>query len=247
MLWGDGSSCHPIPRTPHGIGVAAQPGGGFVVAWSSSLPHEASGQRFDSTANRIGTEFSVGGTDIFGLEPLILSTTDESGAFVVSAAGGAHAFDETGMMLGAPFSLAEIVRPVEGSHVLEFAFTEPSRFVAVGQFIGSSSTNVMGRRFELLASTTTTTTLPVPIGQCGDPISSPQPLLALPSTSKSARARVVTATDALFVLQAAVGSQMCAPCVCDVNNSAGTTSTDALIVLQASVGQPVSFTCPPCI
>ena len=56
----------------------------------------------------------------------------------------------------------------------------------------------------------------------------------------------LTATDALAVLQSAVGGSLCAPCICDGNGDGGVTATDALIVLQASVGQNVARDCPAC-
>jgi hypothetical protein len=54
------------------------------------------------------------------------------------------------------------------------------------------------------------------------------------------------ATDALFVLQAAVGSRSCTACLCDVNSSSGLTAADALIVLRVSVGAGSTLTCPAC-
>lgn len=59
----------------------------------------------------------------------------------------------------------------------------------------------------------------------------------------------VTATDALYVLGAAVGAAGCAGCVCDVDGSSAsgqTAATDALRVLQHAVGQDVTFGCRPC-
>jgi len=53
----------------------------------------------------------------------------------------------------------------------------------------------------------------------------------------------VTASDALFALQAAVGSQACALSVCDVDAGGSVTASDALRLLQKSVGQPVTLTC----
>ncbi|NQY90831.1 MAG: hypothetical protein HRT46_04145 [Deltaproteobacteria bacterium] len=53
----------------------------------------------------------------------------------------------------------------------------------------------------------------------------------------------VTASDALFALQAAVGSQTCALSVCDVDAGGSVTASDALRLLQKSVGQPVTLTC----
>ena len=83
-------------------------------------------------------------------------------------------------------------------------------------------------------SSTTTTTL----GEtsCGDPIPDP------PASGVAA----VTASDALFILNAAIGARQCELCVCDVNDSGGITATDALAVLNAAVGQPVPLVCPDC-
>jgi CSLREA domain-containing protein len=58
--------------------------------------------------------------------------------------------------------------------------------------------------------------------------------------------RVITSTDALIALSAAVGVAECPACVCDVNNSAGVTATDALTLLRYAVGQPVTLDCPAC-
>lgn len=85
---------------------------------------------------------------------------------------------------------------------------------------------------------TTTTTLPPVGGVCGDPIDPPE--------STAGRQRAVTASDALFTLQAAVGTALCDLCVCDVNDSGGVTASDALLMLQGAVGQPVAFNCPAC-
>jgi hypothetical protein len=57
---------------------------------------------------------------------------------------------------------------------------------------------------------------------------------------------MISATDALIGLGAAVGTGMCMACRCDVDNSGMTSATDALAILQAAVGQPVSLNCPAC-
>ncbi len=54
----------------------------------------------------------------------------------------------------------------------------------------------------------------------------------------------LTATDALIVLRASVGSSACAACVCDVDGSGTVTTTDALIVLRLAVGLPGPRSCP---
>jgi len=85
---------------------------------------------------------------------------------------------------------------------------------------------------------TTTTTLPRSDGVCGDPID--------PPASSVGRPLAVTASDALFTLQVAVGAAVCDLCVCDVNDSGSVTASDALLMLQAAVGQSVALTCPAC-
>jgi cysteine-rich repeat protein len=82
------------------------------------------------------------------------------------------------------------------------------------------------------------------VEHCGDPDGngeSPQVRVATASTPN-----VVTASDALFVLQAAVGGPACANCVCDVNASGTVTASDALAVLQSAVRTPDLLACMPC-
>jgi hypothetical protein len=68
-----------------------------------------------------------------------------------------------------------------------------------------------------------------PPGTCGDPTGNG-----------------VTATDALFTLQAAIGLQVCDPCLCDADGNESVTATDALRVLNAAVGQASELLCPVC-
>ncbi|HYC53367.1 MAG TPA: hypothetical protein VEL28_00285 [Candidatus Binatia bacterium] len=56
----------------------------------------------------------------------------------------------------------------------------------------------------------------------------------------------LTATDALIVLRAAVGTSLCPECICDVNRSSATTATDSLAVLRRAVGQDVTLLCDCC-
>jgi hypothetical protein len=54
-----------------------------------------------------------------------------------------------------------------------------------------------------------------------------------------------TATDCLFILKAAVGSEVCSPeCICAPKGSLPITATDALVCLKFAVGQPVELACP---
>jgi hypothetical protein len=107
-----------------------------------------------------------------------------------------------------------------------------------------------------LVTTTTTTTSPtststststttLPERPCGDPVA----LVAKFSTTGpdgTGESRAVVAGDALFVLRAAVGSNDCPLCTCDVNNNAAVSAVDALIVLKKAVGQDVPLNCPAC-
>jgi hypothetical protein len=56
---------------------------------------------------------------------------------------------------------------------------------------------------------------------------------------------VLSATDGLAALRAAVGSRYCAPPVCDANGDGETSATDAGLVLRASVGVSTELACPP--
>lgn len=85
--------------------------------------------------------------------------------------------------------------------------------------------------------TTTSTTIPFAQQSCGDPI---------PDADVVFGAALVTATDALFTLNVAVGLQNCRECICDVNGSGVTTSTDALAVLNLAVGIETALLCPAC-
>jgi hypothetical protein len=102
---------------------------------------------------------------------------------------------------------------------------------------GSTTTTTTGETTTTSGETTTT------LGgtsECGDPV-------ALTAGSVSAgTGNAVSASDALFILRAAVGLDSCQLCVCDVNDSSSISATDALAVLNAAVGLPVSLDCPAC-
>jgi hypothetical protein len=101
--------------------------------------------------------------------------------------------------------------------------------------------SISGQRYSLgtLSTTTSTTTLP-PSQGCGDPVALHAAFLGAPP------AHNVTASDALFTLKTAVGSEDCAVCICDVDNSGSIAASDALIVLKYAVGQDVTLECNPC-
>jgi len=65
-------------------------------------------------------------------------------------------------------------------------------------------------------------------------------------TSSDSIGRSQTASDALWLLQAALGSDDCKPCVCDVDGSGQVTASDALRALKRSTNPQVALRCPPC-
>jgi hypothetical protein len=124
------------------------------------------------------------------------------------------------------FGTASLIRmEVGGLDPSDFTVTsgENARYAnIVPEIPGSTTTTTTGP--------TTTTTITFPPGLCGD-----------------INGDGVTATDALRVLQAAVGSETsCQLCTCDVDSSGAISATDALRVLQAAVGVEVDLTCVPC-
>ena len=90
---------------------------------------------------------------------------------------------------------------------------------------------------------TTTTTLPPEV--CGDPISD-APRSKDRRELDRARTALVTASDALFILNAAVGAVSCQLCLCDVDDSGAVTAVDALATLQFAVGVDIELVCPAC-
>ena len=92
--------------------------------------------------------------------------------------------------------------------------------------LSSTSTSML-----VFNTSTSTSTTSIPAGGvCGDPTGDGS----------------VAATDALFALAAAVGTQQCDLCLCDVDNSGSVAATDALVLLQVAVGQQLPLLCPPC-
>jgi hypothetical protein len=79
-------------------------------------------------------------------------------------------------------------------------------------------------------STTSTTSTTLDEPSCGDPNGDGS----------------VTATDSLFVLNAAVGLTMSELCICDVNGDGVVSATDSLLLLNVAVGQPLPLQCPAC-
>ncbi|RMD82707.1 MAG: hypothetical protein D6815_08545 [Candidatus Dadabacteria bacterium] len=72
-------------------------------------------------------------------------------------------------------------------------------------------------------------------GMCGDPVDAGR------------ATQSITASDALFVLRAAVGLVPCDLCICDVDESGAVAATDALELLRVSVGLGPTPHCKACL
>jgi hypothetical protein len=94
--------------------------------------------------------------------------------------------------------------------------------------------------FDQPGGSTTTTTLPQPAG-CGDPVA----MVAGDSIAGLGGA-LITASDALYILAAAVGTVTCDACVCDVDGHGTVAASDALIALKMAVGEQLELACPVC-
>ena len=166
-------------------------------------------------------------------EALDLDAADvlPNGNILVSFDGGGVVdditFDDEDVLEFDPFSMSwELAYDGEARH----GAWPPADLVALDATAASTTTTTTTTTTSTTTtSTTTTTTVPLQ-GNCADPNDD----------------GAVTATDALFILRAGVGSETCADCVCDANGSGSVTATDALLALQVAVGLDVPLNCPPC-
>jgi len=67
---------------------------------------------------------------------------------------------------------------------------------------------------------------------------------ALPPCGQPTGGTTPRASDALYVLKAAVQATDCDIRVCDASDSNSVTASDALIILKSAVGQSVRLNCP---
>lgn len=106
--------------------------------------------------------------------------------------------------------------------------------VGTGNYQGSKQAWIVtGFSKDRISTTTTLSTTTTTVGEqsrCSQPLSSvPSPI----------------ASDCLFILKVAVGSETCLPpCVCAPKGTLPTAATDALLCLKAAVGESVELACP---
>jgi hypothetical protein len=223
--------------------VGVQPGGGFVVVWEDAAQFEKRSivaRLFDANGTAVDDEIIVQSDATYTRErPRVAVGGD--GSFVVawesapqdgsSRGTFAQRFSAAGAPLGGEFQVNSFTAGSQYSAAI--SDSGQNNVVLVWQSPQDGSADgIYGQRF---------VTSSAPVGSCGDPIA-----LTVDATASTRFGRAVTATDALAILQAAVGLLPCELCVCDVNGSATLSASDALVALQYSVGQSASLLCPPC-
>ena len=218
--------------------VACNDAGSFVVVWESRGVGAISGVRgrLLEADGGVGTEFEV--TRSGSLNTSV--AMDGSGRFVVAwdsygayrDAYEVHArgFDAAGAPLGPALQLDTRVHDYSRSPAVGMS----SRGDIVVAWSSWSQFydwewDVAARRYALHTPSSTTTSLPLP--SCGDPVM---------------YGGDITATDALYTLQAGVGAVTCDPCLCDIDGNGAIVATDSLFLLSYISGAPVSLACPPC-
>ena len=206
-------------------------------------------RRFNRAGNAVGPDM-LANTITGGYQQSPDIAMREDGEFLVvwstplgsSVRGiGGRAFKSGGRPAD-PVEFAVDEGPSNGDYP-NVAVNEDGEFLVAWQADESGNTDgILARRLTLpdggtTTTSTTSTTTTGPAQACGDPVV---------DGGAAAGAGLVTASDALFILNAAVGITDCLDCVCDVNGSGGVTASDALLTLQAAVGQPVDLSCPAC-
>jgi hypothetical protein len=246
--------------------VACNDAGEFVVAWDSNAGDDAPagqdgdghgifGQSFGGDGTLVGTEFQANSfTTGDQVDPS--ASMDTTGRFVVvwtspQLSEGRHgifgqAFRADATTVGSGFRVDG-----SGTHpqASESGHPDVAMIAPSGDFVvvwendedEGSGNGIFGRLYDFpgggVTTTTVATSTTIPAAVCGDPVGAsivaPGPLQ-------------VTASDALFVLQTAVGGETCQPCICDVDDSGSIVASDALITLKKAVGQDVTLVCPAC-
>jgi len=214
------------------ISVASD--GSFVVVWESNgqeggPDYGIFGQRFSATGAANGSEFAVNSyTSDDQQTPAVTASAD--GGFIVVWASMTQddgvdsgvfgqQFDRSGAAVGGEFQVNQFT---------PYAQARPSLAAAAqGDFVVAweSSGQEGGIDYGVVARSYAGAS-----AICGD-------------TTGDGR---VSATDALAVLNVAVGLRTCDLCICDVDQSGQTSATDALALLQAAVGLPITLNCVAC-
>jgi hypothetical protein len=226
--------------------IAIMPDDGFVVAWAnrshSGVSSNIIAQRFDSAALKIGTEFTVSQNSATSSNAPDIAAFDD-GSFVVvwrnddgQEAGDycvvGRRFSVSGEPDGTEFVVNTYTTGAQGRGSSRDSFNvaalSDSSFVVVWDSRGQQGQGsaVVGQRYCVMSNG---------LDACGDA-----------SCPPNIQSGALTASDALFVLRAAVGFETCPACVCDANGSSTVTAVDALVVLRSATGLSATLACPAC-
>lgn len=236
VLFGNGGSAIEVDTNAHGVAIL-----GNSISGNDTLGIDLLGPGGVGgiTANDADDDDAVGGNDLQNFPVLTAATVFASrlhveGTLDVPAATNAATYtvrvfrnagcDASGN--GEGETLLGAVPVVLSGDDEEFSFDLPVTIEEGVSITATVTDTAIGNTSEF--STCLETAIEVPL--CGD----------------ANEDDLVTATDALLVLKAAVGSLQCETCICDTNASGSITSPDALIVLKFAVGQDVVPTCPAC-
>jgi hypothetical protein len=223
--------------------VGVQPGGGFVVVWEDNAQFTRSSivaRVYDATGAPLAGEVVIGSDETFSRENPHVAVGGD-GSFVVTWESSPQDGSSRGMFgrrftaVGAPLGAEFQVNSFTPGSQYNAAISDSGQaeILVVWQTPADGSADgISGQRFITSSG---------PAGSCGDPIA-----LTASFAASTHLGRAVTATDALAILQAAVGLLACELCVCDVNGSGNLSASDALVTLQFSVGQSGPLLCPPC-
>jgi hypothetical protein len=214
-----------------GPSVAVHDDDSFVIAWVSGYQDGdydgIFGQRFDSIAGRVGTEFQIneittqyqGGVEVAAdgdrsFTAVWFNNTNAGSPRASDIA--ARQFDKSAVPLTSEFQVNQFTTNYQSYPSVVAIGAD--RFVVAWHDFGGEDGDSAGIFARLLA----------PPVLCGDANGDGS----------------LSATDALAVLRTSVGAATCALSACDVNDSGGVTATDALIILKSAVGQSVVLNCP---
>jgi hypothetical protein len=140
--------------------VAGQSGGGFAVAWQASSGLQITGQLFDNSGNKIGTEFLVGTaltqrglslTDIAstGVGGFVVSWLNQGGSNDLRSKAAIQTFDASGKMIDGAILLSDSHGTTINPAVADLT---DGTFVATSRSFDFSIADIDAQHFKILNS-----------------------------------------------------------------------------------------------
>ena len=215
---------------------------GFMVVWDSDGNDGSNlgiaGRLYDSTGLPVGDEFVVNTYDYDNQYRADIAA-DSNGGFVIAwdsigldgdgTAVISQQFDAAGVVTGPELVINTSVIGDQSAPTIAASASGKYVIAWTDELKDSSASAVVAQRMLDTAP------------ECGK--ATDQPLLVV-GADLSGGAALVTATDALAILNASVGVGECPLCLCDTSGNFFVTATDALITLNAAVQLPANLMCP---